>query len=74
MYAPPHGQDSDKQVSSTFPCSSQLAEEDDNRKVESHYRCKSGDKWHPPVDLRPLNKQEQEVVRKMLFKESDVFA
>lgn len=31
-------------------------------------------KWHPPVNLEHLSKQEQEIVRRMLYDESDVFA
>lgn len=31
-------------------------------------------KWHPPVDLEHLSKSEQEIVRRMLYDESDVFA
>lgn len=31
-------------------------------------------KWHPPVNLEHLDQQQQEVVRQMLFEESDVFA
>ncbi len=31
-------------------------------------------KWHPPVELEHLSEQEQEIVRQMLYDESDVFA
>lgn len=31
-------------------------------------------KWHPPVDVGHLHEHEQELVRRMLYEESDVFA
>lgn len=32
------------------------------------------DKWHPPVNLDHLQEHEQQIVREMLYNESDVFA
>lgn len=64
---------SDKQINGALLCSSQLTSADDVCKREHHER-RVGEKWHPPVALEHLNKQEQDIARKMLFEESDVFA
>lgn len=63
----------DQQINGALLCSSQLTSADNVCKREHHER-RVGEKWHPPVDLEHLNKQEQDIVRKMLFEESDVFA
>lgn len=35
---------------------------------------KMKEKWHPPVDLSHLTEEEQEIVKSMLFDQSDIFA
>lgn len=66
-------QDSVKQTDSTLLCSSQLTSANGVCKREEHHERRVGEKWHPPVDLEHLNKREQDIVRRMLFEESDVF-
>lgn len=34
----------------------------------------TGQRWHPPVDVSHLERHEQNIVRDMLYEESDVFA
>ncbi|KAI4892839.1 hypothetical protein NFI96_032213, partial [Prochilodus magdalenae] len=42
--------------------------------TRTHPEFSADMKWHPPVDLSHLEEEEQEVVRQMLFEESDVFS
>lgn len=63
-----------KSKSDTYTCVAQVspssgASSRTNSSVESHTQ----EKWHPPVKLEHLDQQQQEIVRQMLFEESDVF-
>lgn len=57
-------------------CSAQLRT-DDLKKIEKDRNLSvhpNREKWHPPVDVSHLAEDEQKIVRKMLFDQSDVFA
>lgn len=57
-------------------CSVQLRT-DDLKKIEKDRNVSvhpNREKWHPPVDVSHLAEDEQKIVRKMLFDQSDVFA
>ena len=72
----PNPQASTNQTGDTLLCSTQVrADLDHQNEVKTTHRAPCPqNKWHPPVDLDHLTESEQEVVRQMLFEESDVFA
>lgn len=59
-------------VSETLGCAAQVTQMSDP--VDSKVQSNSPKKWHPPVNLKHLDLEQQEEVRKMLYEESDVFA
>lgn len=72
---PPTPQTSTNQTKDTLLCSTQVCANVDHQggiKTVHGASCPQN-KWHPPVDLNHLTESEQEVVRQMLFEESDVF-
>lgn len=56
------------QSSNVNGCTAQLINESGSEQSNAK------EKWHPPVDLSHLQEEEQEIVRNMLYDESDVFA
>lgn len=71
----PNPQTSTKQTKDTLLCSTQVYDHVDhqNGSKTAHRAPGPQNKWHPPVNLDHLTESEQEVVRQMLFEESDVF-
>ena len=54
--------------------SAQVSTAQHGNSTRTHPESSADMKWHPPVDLSHLEEEEQEVVRQMLFEESDVFS
>lgn len=46
----------------------------DSTQKRNHTPAHSQEKWHPNVNLNHLSEHEQDIVRQMLYEESDVFA
>ena len=61
-----------KANSETLMCAAQVNKASDI--CNSSPQSSVTEKWHPPVDLQHLEPEQQEVVRQMLYEESDVFA
>lgn len=57
----------------TLLCSTQASDHKNGSKV-AHWLLHPQDKWHPPVDLEHLTDGQKQVVRHMVFEESDMFA
>lgn len=63
--------DNEKQNSDASLCSIQTLCLDKHCQEKDEREKK---RWHPPVELDHLEEQEREIVKQMLFEESDVFA
>ncbi|KAL6481203.1 hypothetical protein MHYP_G00092830 [Metynnis hypsauchen] len=56
------------------PQSTQVSTVQLNHTSMNHTNSPLDQRWHPPVDLSHLETEEQVVVRRMLYEESDVFS
>lgn len=52
----------------------QSHEKHSDQRSECHKPHFTKEKWHPPVSMDNLNEQEQQIARKMLYEEFNVFA
>lgn len=55
-------------------CTAQVSCNDQSEAGESQMEAPAHLRWHPNVDLQHLSENDQEVVRQMLYEQSDVFA
>jgi len=62
------------QSNTSVLCSAQTNTEEHNELRAEQEKNRVKGNWHPPVDISHLQEDEQEMVRNMLYEESDVFA
>lgn len=74
----PSGAPESLSFTSTQMCTAQLKQSERDSPSQGNdghpFKATTREKWHPPVAVSHLSEEEQQVVREMLYGESDVFA
>lgn len=63
-----------KQTDQSFCCTAQVSCDSQSEVKETLTAASSHARWHPNVNVDHLSESEQEMVRQMLYEQSDVFA